>query len=318
MLILSFELFIVVLLFLSLWIYQYAKPLLILVDIHLSIVWIYFYIHVKESLCRFLRKYFDENPQNLRLILHNEDHRLYMLERKYPFDDLILCKRTEILDYYTTYWYLLEGGGKVWWCKTRKFKDFKEAFSFQRNNTVVLGIYMFSIPIVAMIEYIIEKTESMKVGNFSFLFITSLYIFAITITAVIYINSFARSFDKILPFMKFKQQLMSISLCQSFSSLVELIVKSSTSEFGPYSEFSSYILLYIWVYSGVFAIVMVMQNIVLGKKINYKQIISKTVFMINIKHFLTIHIFIRKMINLKFWFRCPKHERAGAGENENS
>ena len=262
--ILWLELSVVGLLFLSLWIYAYAEPLLIIIDIILGLIIIFYYQNIKETLTMFLWKYMNENPHNVRHIIQNDKNRIYMLERDYPMNDLILCKRTEVLDYYTAYWYLIEGSGRVWWWWNKQFDNFDRAYEFQRNNTVIIGLYLFTMPTVNIIEYIVEKADTMKVGDFSFTVLTRLYILVITVVSIMYMQSFSDSFKKIIPFIDFKNQLATICLWQFFSSLVGGILRTSQAEVGPYDEFDTYQILYIWVFSGLFCIMIIIQFFLLN------------------------------------------------------
>lgn len=108
-----------------------------------------------------------------------------------------------------------------------------------------MAIYIFTVPLIQLIEFILEETDNLKAGSFNFRILTRLYIIIFTISAVVYIQSFALSFRTILPFMRFRTQLLSVLLLLTLFNLVGFIIRLSGPEFGVYSEFESYQLVFI-------------------------------------------------------------------------
>ena len=130
-------------------------------------------------------------------------------------------------------------------CKNRELDSFEKAYSFNKHNTFAIGLYFLTFPLVNLVEYIVEKTETMKIGDFSFTLLTRLYVLVITLFMIFYIESFVRSFTRILPFVPMKNQIGTVMITVGVSSLLGGILRTSQAEVGPYDEFETYQLLYI-------------------------------------------------------------------------
>lgn len=117
----------------------------------------------------------------------------------------------------------------------------------------MLVFYVATVPIAQWVEYILEESDALEKDGFSFSVVTRIYILAATIVCVIYLQSFARSFVNILPFVPFKQQLITVMMLQGMFNIIGAIIRFTGAEIGDYSEFESYQLLFICIFSCVFA-----------------------------------------------------------------
>lgn len=132
---------------------------------------------------------------------------------------------------------------------TKKLNSFEQAYRFQKRNTLVHDIYVITVPLVQIIEYILVETDNYKFGKFKITYISRVYIMVFTITMLVFLQSFSMSFNKILPFVPFKKQIQTVLLMQGMYNLIGSIIRLVDAEIGPYDGFETYQLLFICVYS---------------------------------------------------------------------
>ena len=183
-------------------------------------------------------------------------------KKGYPMNDMAWCQRSRMTDQFVALCYYLERKGKLFCCWHRKIATFKQALEFQFMNSLVIAIYVFTVPIVQLLEYILEETDNLEGDGFFFGILTRLYILLATIICIIFIQSFSRGFPTTLPFVDFKLQLMSILLLQGSFNILGAIIRITQATIGDYSKFESYQLLFICVYSIILAIFTVLHMIV--------------------------------------------------------
>ena len=97
------ELGIVFLLGTAMFMYKIAEPFLILVNVFLSIIIVFFYYYVQEILTLYLWKFCNENPEMKKKIIKQKRNRRYMFEHKYPMDEVGMCHKISIRDYFVKY-----------------------------------------------------------------------------------------------------------------------------------------------------------------------------------------------------------------------
>ena len=166
--------------------------------------------------------------------------------------------------------YLLETKARFWiWCNI-KINNFDKAVRFQRWNSLLLGIYIASVPIVQFIEYMLQVSNSLQSGNFSGKYITRIYIIIFTFVAIIFIQSIVLSFKTILPFVNFKIEMPVILGLQALFNIIGFIVRVSSPEFSVYSQFESYQLVFVVVFSGIFTVFCIFQTILINPNTIFK------------------------------------------------
>lgn len=112
-------------------------------------------------------------------------------------------------------------------------------------NSIVIVIYVVTVPIAQIAEFVLEEVDELERDDFSLAIFFRAYILILTILSVIYIQSFAQSFRNILPFVPFKSQLSSIILLGGLYNVVGAIIRFIEAEIGDYDEYESYQLLFI-------------------------------------------------------------------------
>lgn len=154
--------------------------------------------------------------------------------------------------------------GRVCICCTRKLDTFRKAYKFQANNSFVMAAYVITVPIANVIEYILQETDFYIESRRNLVVITRVYIMVFAIVSIIYMQSFAQSFQGILPFISFKRKLISVLLLQGCFNISGSIVRVTEAKVGPYSEYDSYKLLFGCVYSVILAVFALIQLLTLS------------------------------------------------------
>lgn len=138
--------------------------------------------------------------------------------------ELSLYDGIMLRDLYAKYCYLLQGRGRVLYFCYRPINTYAEAYSFQRENTVIIFFYILTVPVIMIMEYILEQTDAIEIGDdFNFKSLFRAYIVVFTFWATTTLQSFSRSFSDILPFINFERQLGTF-----------IIMKVSVADFSSY------------------------------------------------------------------------------------
>ena len=241
-------------LFVSLWIYEYAEPFLILFDTNITISMILFYVYCKETLMMLFWTYANNNQDFVEQVVMEEDNRKQITQSEYPFGSTILFSRSKLQDVYIAYIYLTQGTGKVWCCWRRKMKSFKQALSFQKTNSTVLYFCLIASILASIIEYIVNLTEVLKFNSFNASLIIRFFIILMTVISVVYLQAFILSFKATAPFWGFKAQFMSIFIPKIIFNITGVIISLSQPKFDSYSKSSSSNLLYTCILSIIITI----------------------------------------------------------------
>lgn len=241
------------LLFLALWLYANSEGILIGVNCCLSISLYFYYLYMKETLMAYTYRFFKKHPGYEQEIITDTKRRKFMKAKDYPMHTVYCCERYQLTDYYIAYLYILQSDVRIC-CIERKIKNFSQAYGVQTTNTGLFFLYTISVPIIQMIEYILEETGNLSAGGFNFSVLTRLYIVIITLLAILYIISYSLSFRKLLPFEPFAQQVIPVLLMQTSFNIIGALIRFTQDEMSNYNEFQTYQLLFICIYSCFFAI----------------------------------------------------------------
>lgn len=241
------------LLFMALWLYSNAEPILIAVQILLTLAIFTYYLYMKESLTMYLYNYFMKYELQQKEMIEDKKRRRFMLEREYPMQNIVWCERSQLTDYFVCYWYVLEKKAEFLFWIDVKLENFGEALKYQITNQVLIYIYVIAVPLVQIIEYILEETNSLDVGGFNLLIISRTFIIIVSLIAVVFLVSFSRSFRNILPFENFYWQVMSVVLIQAGYNIIGSIIRYTQTSIGEYNKQESYTLLFIVIISCAFA-----------------------------------------------------------------
>ena len=120
-------------------------------------------------------------------------------------------------------------------------------------------LYFLLVPLSNIAEYIGQEKGQFRDKRINFVIITRIFITILTVYAIMLIQSFARSFQKTLPFLKFTRILTSFLFLQAFYNIVGAIVRISQATVDPYSQYETYQLLFVCIFSGLFTFLIVMQ-----------------------------------------------------------
>lgn len=101
------------LMFLALWVYAHSEPVLIVVQMLLSVCLMFMYVYMKETLTFYMCKFIRQNPGRVRDVIPDKDNEAYMLKYEYPMREVVMCDRMKLTDYFVAHCYLLEGNAKV-------------------------------------------------------------------------------------------------------------------------------------------------------------------------------------------------------------
>ena len=170
----------------------------------------------------------------------------------------------QLTDYFISYAHLLEGKVKILGCLTKRIYKFNDGYCNQIINWIVMGIYTISVPAVLIIEYGLEESGDLQVNNFHFSVVTRLYVVIITLLAVVYWISHAMNFRKILPFAPFPQHMVCVILIQGSFNITGAIIRFTQKHVGSYTDFESYQLLFVCVYSALFAVLTLFPTILIS------------------------------------------------------
>ena len=120
-------------------------------------------------------------------------------------------------------------------------------------------LYFLLVPLSNIAEYIGQEKGQFDDKSINFVIITRIFITILTVYVILLIQSFAGSFKKTLPFLKFSRILTSFMLLQAFYNIVGAIVRISQATVDPYSQYETYQLLFVCIFSGIFTFLIVMQ-----------------------------------------------------------
>lgn len=159
--------------------------------------------------------------------------------------ELSLYRKAALRDYFTKYCYLLEGRGRVLYFFFAKINTYAEAYSFQRENTIIILIYIVTVPIAMTWEYIMEESEAIVIRDFNLKSIFRLYISVFTLMASLCLQSYSRSFSRILPFNRFETQLGTLTIIKTFFDFSGSAIRVFAWDMDPIEQFDAYQLLFL-------------------------------------------------------------------------
>ena len=214
-------------------------------------------------------KFARENPKVLDEIVAQSDEKdkmwiqnhINMMKNKvYPFDEFKWINRFQISYAYIALWYYLEGYGRSCiWCRT-KINSYKHAYRFHTwRNAVPMILYALMVPLSNIAEYSAQENGKFAHRKTNIVITTRGFITILTIFVIIQVQSFAKSFEKILPFLKLNIILRSFCLLHTFYNVVGAIIRVSQPTVDPYSQYETYLLLFVWIFSCLFAFLTILQ-----------------------------------------------------------
>ena len=174
-------------------------------------------------------------------------------------DEYSLLKQIDVKGLYTKYWYLLEGRGRVYYFFHKSIYNFAEAHSFHRENNLIIWGYMLTVPIVTICEYILQVTGTITIQDFNLKSVFRVYILAMSFWASVTIQSFSRSFYKIMPFSHFEAQLTTMVSIKTGFDITSSVLRLQSFTIGPYGEFETFQLVFVAAFSLEFMILCIMQ-----------------------------------------------------------
>lgn len=96
-------LFVVGLMFLALWVYAHSEPVLIVVQMLLSVCLMFMYVYMKETLTFYMCKFIRQNPGRVRDVIPDKDNEEYMMKYEYPMGKVVMCDRMKLTDYFVAH-----------------------------------------------------------------------------------------------------------------------------------------------------------------------------------------------------------------------
>ena len=260
------EIVIIILLGIALFMYKIAEPFLILVNVLLSVLVIFFYFFVQEILTLYVWKYCSENRQMRKKIVKEKINRTVMFQYDYPMHEAGFFSKIRIRDLYVKHAYYIQGSGRIFYFFTRKIFTYAEAYSFQQENSYIIYLYILTVPIMMIWEYILNQTETIKVGDFNLKSLFRVYILVYTFIATTCLQSFAKSFEKILPFIKFDMQLSTLVYIKTFFDYWGSLVRVTSMTLEDYDDFDTYQLLFVSIFSAFLCVMSGLQYFILSPK----------------------------------------------------
>ena len=149
-------------------------------------------------------------------MVRSKRNRRIMMQYNYPMNETTMCAKIGLRDMYVKHAYYIQGHGKTMLFFKRTITDYAEAHSFQRENSKIIYFYILTVPIIMIWEYILQKSGTIMVGGFNLRAVFRLYIFLYTFIATTCLQTFAKSFSQILPFINFDRQLSSLVYIKTF------------------------------------------------------------------------------------------------------
>jgi hypothetical protein len=194
----------------------------------------------------------------------DKKRRKLMFDKAYPMEKLFWCERAHVTDNYVSYWLVLEQKAEFMFCFDWRLENVKEASCYNVTNQVLFYAYAIVVPLIQIIEYILQEVDGIEVGGFNLLIITRSIIVIATLFALVFVASFSRSFRSIIPFEPFLQQFMSISVIQTGYNIIGAIWRFTQTSAGEYNATETYTLLFIVVFSCLFAVMLLFPTILIN------------------------------------------------------
>ena len=195
------------------WVYTFSDLVDLLTEVVFSISIFVMYMYQKECLTFFTNKYITETPNVLDNLVKDKNHQKIMFEHAHPMHKITGLQRLKLTELYTRYSYLLSGKFVFWICRKRRVKSYKMSRDISIQNNIYLTMYLFSIPIILTIKFILDQTiglDSINVGRFQLLGFFNLLELVITFTAIPRLTSFSLSFTEVFSFFESNKQLICI------------------------------------------------------------------------------------------------------------
>ena len=177
--------------------------------------------------------------------------------------ELPIYRQISLRDYFVKYCYLVEGKGRIFYFCYRNINTYAEAHSFQRENAIIIFMYILTVPAIMLCEYILEQTETIMIGDFNLKSVFRLYIFVYTFWATTTLQSFSRSFNDILPFNTFERYVGTFVIIKTFFDYSGSAIRFFNIKFEPLDAFDTYQLLFSCVFSVFILLMTIIQYMVL-------------------------------------------------------
>lgn len=179
-------------------------------------------------------------------------------------DEYGIYDKFMVRDYCSKYCYLLEGRGRIFYFFYYKLNTFAEAYSFHRENQIIVIMYIITVPIAMIIEYIMEEAGAIKIEDFNLKSIFRIYIIAFTFVAALCLQSFSRSFSGILPFENFENEISSMAIIKTFFDWSGSAIRLFSFDMTPIEAFDAYQLIFLATFATFLMIMTIFQYYVLN------------------------------------------------------
>ncbi|CAI2359437.1 unnamed protein product [Moneuplotes crassus] len=247
-------------------VYKGASAFLIVINILNSLFILSFYLLVSEKLTFYLWKFCTEYPAMKRRIVQERIPCQKMFKHQYPMSEYGLIQKTLLRDYFVKYCYLLEGRGRILYFFFLKIKTYAEAYSFQRENTLVILIYIITVPIAMTAEYIMEETDAIVIRDFNLKSVFRVYILVFTFLASLCMMSYSRSFNRIVPFNKFETILSTLTIIKTFFDFSGSAIRIAAWDMDPINEFDAYNLIFLATFAVFLLLITIVHYYVIDPK----------------------------------------------------
>ena len=248
-----------ILLYSSLWIFTYAEPVFLVIQVLVATNMILIYNYIKESVMFYTCKAVKKDNKKFIEILGDKKKSDKMLKYDYPMRELNWFPRYSLADHFVAFWYIIEGKINIIPCWVRiKTNNFRKALKVQKIKTIYLWVFIILIPLLHLLDYLSNEVFDIDLRIVKVLL--RVVTVVLTILWIITIKIFASNFGKTIKFEKFSLQLITILLLQGSFNILEAILVIIDPKMEDYSRTESVNLLFICIYSFILMIFAILQK----------------------------------------------------------
>lgn len=255
----SISLLWMVLLFVSLWIYPHAEPVLILIQLWIGTNLAIIYKYMKETIMFYTTKSIKEKPQEFALVIKDEKIKEYMLNQEYPMAHQSFWGRMILGDYFTAYLYLLEGKICFWFCCLNiRVNNFRKSLKYQYFRTWYVWIYVILIPSLHLLDFLNRRLLTFR-PRMTTMFVQPTIIF-LNLWTVLTVKAFSVNFKHTMKFENFKVQIMVVQMIGLIFNITHAVLTLIRPEIDNFSEEETINLLFIPIISFFFTLFSIFQR----------------------------------------------------------
>lgn len=228
----------------------------LIIEVLLSATCAIFYMYMKEWLALFAFNHLQNNPELKRAVITNPKHEEIMFRDNPPFESFRFFKRLNLTDYYTGYWYVINGFALRFFFWKKPIKDYSHARPFTRRTNILLTLYFLIVPILmgsswGIIEFHNEEEVTIA-GSVKVSTILNILTAIITLSALPKISMFSKSFKAIFPFFNWGHQLHTVLTIRVIRKVILIIIGIIQPNLDEFEGRHSTAMIYLIIFSIIF------------------------------------------------------------------